>query len=164
MIDGFRGNEPACRDWVGLAEQVASDSQQRPGVRLMIADVAVHFGDLERAAALLSDLGPPSFWWRDPVMAQRTEVLARLGHPEVPDAVAALEARRTDDPFLGAVTLRARAALTGEAELLQEAAAAFDRLECVYAAAYTRWLLGGDERVAAREAFARLGAVLPAES
>ena len=163
-IHGFRGNEPAFRDWAELAERIANGSQQLPGVRLMLADVAVHVGDLERAADLLSDLGPHSFWWRDPVLAQRAEVLARLGHPEAPEAVAALEARRTDDPFMGAVTLRARAALSGDHDLLREAATAFDRLECTYAAAYTRWLLGDEERDAARAAFARLGAVLPAET
>ena len=130
----------------------------------MLADVAVHFGDLERAVTLLSDFGRKSFWWCDPVLAQRAEVLARLGRPDAPEAVAELEARRTDDPFLDAVTLRARAALTGDQDLLYQAATAFDRIECAYAAAHTRWLIGGEEREASREAFARLGAVVPAET
>ncbi len=163
-IHGLRGNEPAFRDWAELGERIANGSQQLPGVRLMLADVAVHFGDLERAVTLLTDLGQKSFWWCDPVLAQRAEVLARLGHPDAPEAVAELEARRTDDPFLDAVTLRARAALTGNQDLLYEAAAAFDRIECAYAAAYTRWLIGGEEREASREAFARLGSVVPAET
>ena len=87
--------------------------------------------------------------------------MARAGHPSAKAALEEAEAREIDDPLTNAVRLRARAALTGDEALLREALTTFDRLECVYAAAHTRWLMGGDEREAATQAFGRLGVVTP---
>jgi hypothetical protein len=159
-IYGLRGDEPAYRDWVELGERVAGETQQLVGVRLMAAEVAAHFGDLAEAVALLADL-EPSFWWGYALLARRAEVLARAGDAGAERALEASNARQTDDPITTAVWLRARAALTGDETPMREALETFERLECVYAAASTRWLLGGEEREAAGDAFARLGAVRP---
>lgn len=161
-IHAIRGDEPASRDWLDLAFEVAGETQQLPGVALIAADAAVHAGDLDGAVALLRDPDATFlFWWGDPLLARRAEVLARAGAPGAEEALAVAEARDLDDPFTNAVTLRARAALTGDEEPLRGALELLDEAEYVYAAAYTRWLLGGEEREAARETFARLGAVEP---
>ncbi len=160
-IHGLRGDEPAFRDWLNIAERVAGETQQLAGVRLMATDVAMHFGDLPEAMALLEGV-EIGFWWHDVLLARRAEVLARAGDPTAEEALAAAEEKPIDDPITTAMRLRARAALDGDEATLRAALAAFEQHECVYAAAYTRWLLGGDERKAAGEAFARLGAVPPA--
>ena len=159
-IVGIRGDEPAYRDWIEAARGVAADTQQVVGVSLMAADVAVHRGDLEGAIALLDGL-TPNFWWRDTLLARRAEVLALGGHPGAREALEAATANETDDPLSTAVQLRTRAVLDGDEKPMREALEIFERTECVYAAAYTRWLLGGEERAAASEAFTRLGALEP---
>ncbi|HEX2127715.1 MAG TPA: AAA family ATPase [Solirubrobacterales bacterium] len=160
-VHGLRGDEPSYRDWMELAERVAGDTQQVAGVQMMAAEVALHFGDVDRAVQLFADI-PPTFWWRDNFIARRAEALARAGHPSARAELEAADALQTDDPMAAAVRLRAHAALSGDDEPLRQALATFDRLECVFAAAHTRWLLGGDERDRAAEAFRRLGVVLPA--
>jgi class 3 adenylate cyclase len=160
-VYGLRGDEPAYRDWMELAERVAGSTQQVAGVRLMAADVAVHFGNLPGAVDLLAGL-EPSFWWRDTLLARRAELLARAGDAGAEAALADAEAREVDDPLANAVRMRARAALVGDEALLREALATFERLECAYAATHTRWLIGGEAREAAAEGFRLLGAVIPA--
>jgi hypothetical protein len=129
-------------------------------VKLFEADVALHVGDHERAIDLLNDL-VPTFWWREPVLARRAEILAFAGRDEAAEALAAANAREAHDPIAVAMQLRARAAIDGDDAPLRQALEIFERIECVYESARTRWLLGGADREAAREAFARLGAVLP---
>jgi class 3 adenylate cyclase len=159
-IHGLRGEEAAFRDWYSLAEHVAGESQQRPGVRMLAAEVALHLGDVDRAAELIDDRSP-GFWWREPVLARRAEVFAIAGRADAPDALALFESRPADDPLSTAIALRARALIAGDDSRLREALETFERIECVYEAARTRWMLGADEREAAAVVFERLGAVSP---
>jgi class 3 adenylate cyclase len=161
-IHGLRGDEAAHRDWLALAERVAGETQQRQGVTLFEAEVALHLGDIERAVELVEAL-PPVFWWHDAVLARRAEVLALAGHDSARDALARAEARKTDDPFSTALRLRARAVIDGEDAPLHEALEILERIECVYESARTRWMLGGAKRQGARDTFARLGVVIPSE-
>ena len=56
---------------------------------------------------------------------------------------------------------RARPDRRASDEVLAEACAAFERLECVYEVARTRWLRGGEHREPAAETFAGLGVTAP---
>jgi hypothetical protein len=159
-IYGLRGDEAGFHDWYSLAEQVAGSSQQRSGVRMLAAEVALHLGDVERAAVLI-DEPSPGFWWREPVLARRAEVFAIAGRADARDALELFDSRPADDPFSNAIALRARALMEGDASRLREALETFERIECVYEAARTRWMLGGDQREEAAIAFERLGAVIP---
>jgi hypothetical protein len=159
-IHGLRGNEAAYRDWYALASDVAGSSYQRPGVRMLAAEVALHFGELDSALELIDDRSP-GFWWRDPVLARRAEVFAILGRDDAREALELAAGRPTDDRFADALRLRAESILSGDETPMRDALAIFDEIECVYESARTRWLLGGEEREAARETFARLGALVP---
>ena len=94
------------------------------------------------------------------MIAQRTEVLAIAGRDDALEALERAEARPAGDPFSTAVALRARAVITGGDAPLREALEIFERIECPYESARTRWILGGADRDTAREAFERLGAVV----
>ena len=159
-ILGLRGDEAAYRDWYALATEVAGSSYQRPGVRMLAAEVALHLGDLERAAELIDDRSP-GFWWRDPVLARRAEVFALLGRGDAREALELAGKRQTDDRFAAALRLRAEAILGDDEARMREALAIFDEIECVFEGARTRWLLGGSERDRAAETFAKLGALEP---
>ena len=159
-IYGLRGEDAEHRDWASLAQEVAGTSQQLPGVRMLEAEVALHFGEIERAVDLI-DVPWTGFWWQEPVLARRAEILAIAGRDDARDALERAEARPAGDPFSTAVALRARAVLTDDEAPLREALEIFERIECAYESARTRWILGGAERDTAREGFARLGAVVP---
>jgi predicted ATPase len=161
-IHGLRGDEAAQRDWFGAAERIAGSSQQLPGVRMFAAEVAVHFGEINRAVELIEPLSP-GFWWHEPVLARRAEVLALAGHPASAEALARAEERQSDDPFAAGLRLRARAVIAGDEAPLREALGIFERIECAYESARTRWMLGGDERPSALETFSRLGVVVPSD-
>ena len=158
-IHGLRGEDAEHRDWAALAEEVAGTSQQLPGVRMLEAEVALHFGEIERAVRLI-DVPWPGFWWQEPVLARRAEILAIAGREDALDALERAEARPAGDPFSTAVALRGRAVITGSDAPLREALEIFERIECPYESARTRWILGGADRDTAREAFERLGAVV----
>jgi hypothetical protein len=159
-ILGLRGDEAAYRDWYALATDVAGSSYQRPGVRMLAAEVALHLGDLDRAAELIDDRSP-GFWWRDPVLARRAEVFALLGRGDAREALELAGERQTDDRFAAALRLRAEAILDDDEARMREALATFDEIECVFEGARTRWLLGGSERDRGAETFAKLGALQP---
>jgi class 3 adenylate cyclase/tetratricopeptide (TPR) repeat protein len=158
-IHGLRGDEASHADWASVAEEVAGMSQQLPGIRMLEAEVALHFGEVERAVALVEGLWA-GFWWQGPFLARQAEILAIAGRDDAREALARAEARPPGDPYAAAVALRARAVIAGDEAPLREALATFERIECAYEAARTRWMLGGEERDAAREAFERLGAVV----
>jgi hypothetical protein len=159
---GMRGDEAAHRDWAAVAEEVAGTSQQLPGVRMLEAEVALHFGDIERAVELVDGLWP-GFWWQGPFPARRAEILALAGREDAREELERAGERLEGDPFSTAVALRARAVIAGDEAPLREALETFERIECAYEAARTRWMLGGAERDAARKAFAALGAVAAAD-
>jgi hypothetical protein len=85
----------------------------------------------------------------------------RAGESAGAAAVAEAEQGAGDSPYARALVVRARGILEGDDMLLRDALATFERIECPYQAARTRWLLGGDERGRAEEAFTNLGATLP---
>ena len=159
-ILGLRGDEAAYRDWYALAAEVAGSSYQRPGVRMLAAEVALHLGELDRAAELIDDRSP-GFWWREPVLARRAEIFAILGRGDAGEALELAAERQTDDRFAAALRLRAEAILGDDEARMREALATFDEVECVFEGARTRWLLGGSERDRAAETFAKLGALEP---
>ena len=127
---------------------------------MLAAEVALHLGDLDRAAELIDDRSP-GFWWRDPVLARRAEVFALLGRDDAREALELAGERQTDDRFAAALRLRAEAILGDDEARMREALATFDEIECVFEGARTRWLLGGSERDRAAETFAKLGALEP---
>jgi class 3 adenylate cyclase len=159
-IYGLRGDDAPYRDWYSLAVEVAEQSQQRPGVLMLAAEVALHLGDVERAVELI-DEPSPGFWWREPILARRAEVFVVAGRADARDALELFDARPVEDPISNAIALRARALMSGDDAPLREALEIFERTECAYEAARTGWMLGGEEREAARKAFARLGVVIP---
>ncbi len=158
-IHGLRGDEAAHRDWASVAEEVAGSSQQLPGVRMFEAEVALHFGDVERAVDLVDGLWA-GFWWQGPFLARRAEIFAMAGRRDAGEALEQAEARPAGDPFSTAVALRARAVLAGDDAPLREALEIFERGEWAYESARTRWMLGGAERDTARDVLAGLGAVI----
>jgi class 3 adenylate cyclase len=160
-IHGLRGNEAAYRDWYALASDVAGSTYQRPGVRMLAAEVALHLGELDRAVELIDDRAP-GFWWRDPVLARRAEVFAILRRDDAREALELAAERATDDRFAAALRLRAEAILGGDETRMRDALAILDEIECVFEAARTRWQLGGAERDSAAEVFSKLGALEPA--
>jgi hypothetical protein len=161
-IHGLRGNDAAYRDWYALASDVAGSSYQRPGVRMLAAEVSLHLGEPDRAVKLI-DERTPGFWWRDPVLARRAEVFAIVGRYDAHEALELAAERPTDDRFAVALRLRAEAILSGDEAPMRAALAILDEIECVYESARTRWLLGGDDRELARETFSGLGALIPDE-
>ena len=144
-IHGLRGDEAAHRDWASVAEEVAGSSQQLPGVRMFEAEVALHFGDVERAVDLVDGLWA-GFWWQGLFLARRAEIFAIAGRRDAREALERAEARLAGDPVSTAVALRARAVIAGDDAPLRQALETFERVECVYEAARTRWMLGGAER------------------
>jgi hypothetical protein len=160
-ICGLRGDEAAYRDWYALATEVAGPSQQRPGVRMIGAEVALHFADLGQAVELVDDVSP-GFWWREPVLAGRAEVFAAARRPDARAALELAAERSSDDRFAAGLRLRAEGILSGNDGPLRDALAVFDEIEGVFEAARTRWLLGGSERGRAAETFDELGALEPA--
>jgi hypothetical protein len=162
-IHGLRGDEAAFRDWFALAIKVAGTSQQRPGVRMLGAEVALHLGDLDRAVELIDDRSP-AFWWHDPVLARRAEVFAIAGRNDAREALELASARETDDRFATGLRLRAEATLSADQRPMRDALTIFDEMQCTFEAARTRWLIGGSDREAAAETFRKLGALDPAEA
>ncbi len=160
IIYGLRGEDAEHRDWASLAQEVAGTSQQLPGVRMLEAEVALHFGEIERAVDLI-DVPWSGFWWQEPMLARRAEILALAGRDDAREALERAEARQAGAPFSTAVALRARAMISNRDAPLREALEIFERIECPYESARTRWILGGAERDSARAAFERLGAVVP---
>ena len=160
-IHGLRGDEAEQRDWLELAERLGHGGAQVFGVKLRAADVALHTGDLDAALEILN--APDRSHWAPMVLAKRAEALALGGR-----AGAAETLRRSVELGPGpgeactvAVALRARGLIAGDDDILADACDAFERLGCAYELARTRWLRGGEHRVAAGATFERLGTLSP---
>jgi hypothetical protein len=161
-IFGYRGAEDEAADWFSFGSGIAPDiAGQRDGMRLMRADVDLHYGRVADARERLETLDL-SFWWRALYLATRAEAFAREDHDGAEEAIAVAEAGIGDHRGGAAVLLRARGLLTGDEKLLRESLAVFEQIECPYQAARSGWLLGGQERERARERFAALGVGEPA--
>jgi class 3 adenylate cyclase len=163
---GFRGDERRCEEWMEFAAEMTGELRadragQTIGIATLHADVALHRGDLQKAVELLALPTRFVFWWRPVYLATRAEALARAGEPEAAAALAAAEEGAGDNIHARALVARAWGLLETDEQRLREALATFDRIECPYQAARTRWLLGGDERARAEETFRKLGATLP---
>jgi class 3 adenylate cyclase/tetratricopeptide (TPR) repeat protein len=163
-IFGYRGEEGDSADWFGFAGTVApAKGGQESGVLLLQADVDLHNGRADEAAAKLSDPPTTVMWWQTPYAATRAEALVRAGDPRGPDAVAEASAAVGDHGYAMGVLLRADALAGDDGDLMRESLALFKRIGCPYQAARTGWLLDGVEREEAERTLARLGATAPAD-
>jgi class 3 adenylate cyclase/tetratricopeptide (TPR) repeat protein len=163
---GYRGDERGLEDWMEFATEMTGELRgasagQTIGIATLRADVALHRGNVAAAVEILIPPARFVFWWRPVFVATRAEALVRAGESAAAAAVAEAEQGAGDSPHARALVVRARGILDGDETLLRDALATFERIECPYQAARTRWLLGGDERERAEETFRKLGATLP---
>jgi class 3 adenylate cyclase/tetratricopeptide (TPR) repeat protein len=171
-ILGYRGEESASGDWFRFTESVCPKPNGQvlrgapetavSGVRLLQADVDLHHGREAEAAERLAKPSTKDMWWRTPYAATRAEALVRAGDPRASEVVAEAEASIGDHAYGRGIVLRARGLADGDEGRLREALSVFTELECPYQAARTGWLLGGEDRAAAKRTFEGLGATLPA--
>ena len=160
FIHGVRDDDAGARDWFAFATEMALDGKPLAGVNLFKADLELYRGDPARALEIL-DSREREFWWGDAILVKRAEILAAGRLPGAAEAIAAAEARATDDPLHAGLLNRARGFLEGEPARLAEAVEIFDRFEYAFEAARTRWHLGGAERERALAALGPMGAVPP---
>jgi class 3 adenylate cyclase/tetratricopeptide (TPR) repeat protein len=162
-IYGYRGDASAAKDWLEHANNLVShQSEHRTGVLAFAADIELHRGNPDEAAAIASQ-PIMSSQWRSPFAATRAEAMVRQGHKEAGEAVEWAAAQLGEDPYARGILLRGRALHTGDDSPLRESLALFREIECPYQEARSGWLLGGEEREQARETFERLGATPPAD-
>jgi class 3 adenylate cyclase len=159
---GYRGDEQGFEDWMEFAAEIGGEGGQVLGITTMRADVAMHRGRISEAVEILKrGYGGFLFWWRPLFLATRAEVLVVADDGAAQTALAEARAGIGDNPYAGALVLRASALLDGDEGALRQALAAFEGMEAPYQAARTGWLLGGDARAEAERALDRLGATLP---
>jgi hypothetical protein len=162
-VYGFRGDQEAFEDWIGFGEEVGLRGEKSIGIRALRAEVALHFGDPELAASLLTEPDPIEVWWRANYVAVRAEAFV-LAETDAEAAIAVAGAAVGDNRYATAVLDRAKGLYAGDPELLRNALDTFRDIECPHQAARTGWLLGGEERELAEREFERLGATAPQQA
>jgi hypothetical protein len=144
-ICGYRGDHAAEATWWEQAQAVAG---ARPGkeffVKMTRADVLLHHGRRDEAAALMADPSEPlTSQWRGWYGAVRAEALGQV-------AFADAEASADGGAYSAAVLARAKGRN-------QEALALFDRCGARYQAARTALAMGGAAAAEALGVYAQLG-------
>ncbi len=161
-ILGYRGDEAGAADWFAFSESIApSTGGQLGGLHMMRADVDLHHGRVDEAAARLAAPAATTTWWRSPYAATRAEAMVRAGGDDAPGALTEAEALVGDHSYARGVLMRAQGLYQEDENRLRDAFSLFEQIECPYQAARTGWLLGGDDGAEAERTLARLGAPPP---
>ena len=99
-ILGYRGNEAGAADWFAFSESIApSTGGQLGGLHMMRADVDLHHGRVDEAAARLAAPAATTTWWRSPYAATRAEAMVRAGGEDAPGALTEAEALVGDHSY-----------------------------------------------------------------
>jgi hypothetical protein len=175
MVHGLRGDLAAQADWDAVVTALRASLVRRYGPRgranpAFEAIVALHRGRPHEALDLLA--APPESirdWhagrMRQWYAALWAEVAALTGHPSTPDRLDRARALVAGNPIATAIVGRATV-LAGGADrsvgpdraALLSIAADLDAADCLYQAARTRVMAGGDARAAGEAVLAALGA------
>lgn len=128
------------------------------GVAIRLAEVALHFADFERALELL-EAARTSASRVALLAAKRAEALTLAGDRDAAAGFARQASDDVADAFTTAVAMHAAGLIEGDDAALQRAGELFEGMGCVNELARTRWLRGGEHRLAAGATFERLGAL-----
>ena len=128
---------------------------------MMRADVDLHHGRFEEAAARLAAPAATTTWWRSPYAATRAEAMVRAGGDDAPGALTEAEVLVGDHSYAQGVLMRAQGLYQDDENRLRDAFSLFEQIECPYQAARTGWLLRGDDGAESERTLARLGAPPP---
>jgi hypothetical protein len=162
-ILAYRGDAESGERWFAMGEELAPDRlEQTIGIDVMRAEVDLHLGHIASAVERLEDTAAGT-WWSSPYFATRAEAFVRGGRGDAGKAIELAEAHAGEHRYARGVLLRARAQASGDDDLLRQALAAFEEIECPHQAARTGWVLGGEARAQARKTLADLKAQPPAE-
>jgi class 3 adenylate cyclase len=161
-ILGFRGNDRA-GEWFEIARELSLGGHgNRAGVAFMQADVEMHQGLADCAADRLAEQADLS-WFGGPYLAARAEAYARDGREGVEQAIEVAEGVMGEHRYASGILLRAKGIHWRDESRLRESLDLLTEIECLYQAARSGWLLGGDDREQAKRTFESLGAILPAD-
>ena len=128
---------------------------------MLRAEVHLHHHRYREAARVTERLGRKWSWTRASYLATRAEARLLGGKRDAGAAIAAAEREVGENPYAIAVLRRTRALAEDDRDALVAAMAAFEELGCVFQAARTGWMLGGEERRAAAQRFERLRVPAP---
>ncbi|MCD6016586.1 MAG: family ATPase [Solirubrobacterales bacterium] len=171
-IHGCRGEERESLDWLefllglmpeqtgGLPLADVFTAPVREAGLLMRGDVLLHHGRWEEAADLLAAAFDQWSWFGPTIRAVRAEAFVRAGRA-AERTIAEIEELTLNHPYGRAVGRRIKGIAESDEGALREALAIFREIECPYQEARTGWLLGGEERVAAKHTLERLGVSEP---
>ena len=135
-ILGYRGNEAGAADWFAFSESIApSTGGQLGGLHMMRADVDLHHGRVDEAAARLAAPAATTTWWRSPYAATRAEAMVRAGGDDAPGALTEAEALVGDHRYARGVLMRAQGLYQEDENRLRDAFSLFEQIECPYQAA-----------------------------
>jgi class 3 adenylate cyclase len=165
-VYGYRGDEDAAREWFELAHSMVREENQthgnRGGIKLLQADVALHYGQLDLAIERMQEPAG-GFWWNTVYRATRAEAFIAAGHDGAEEALVAAEALVAEQPYARAIALRARGRLEDDPALIERSRDLFAEMGTPYQQARSGWLLGEPDRTSAGALFAELGVPPPAE-
>ena len=161
-----RGDDAAAEEYFGIAHAMLpgeGDQAAIEGVSMLRAEVLLHHRRYGEAARVTERLARTWSWTRASYIATRAEAHLLAGKRDPAMAIAAAEQAAGENPYAVAVLRRTRAIADDDRDELAAALAAFEGLGCIFQAARTGWMLGGDERLAAMAAFERLGVPPPSD-
>ena len=142
LIHGLRGDSEAHQDWHRLAEQVAPPSPRHLSRLFVDIRLALHLGDLERAAAIAErEAAPPGTTYYPYAMSQVVEAAAATGRVDAARLLAAAEPLAAQNDFAAPVLARARGRLSGDPDAFAAAVAGFEAIGARFERAATLLLL-----------------------